>query len=113
MSEIDVNINSDALFAMQDLLQDQFLPTLEFCLTEFDRLYQDLETDFGTNLTEAIRHAHSLKSNAAQFGADSLAQIARELEHALTESNMSLASDLKAGLPTHISATKDAINKLI
>lgn len=113
MSEIGVNINSDALFAMQDLLQDQFLPTLEFCLTEFDRLYQDLENDFDSNLTEATRHAHSLKSNAAQFGADSLAQIARQLEHALNESNMALASELKTALPAHISATKDAINRLV
>ena len=113
MSDLAVNINSDALFAMQDLLQDQFLPTLEFCLTEFDRLQAELERDFDANTTDAVRHAHSLKSNAAQFGADSLALLAKELEHALGQGNMTLSQSLREALPAHISATKVAINKVI
>lgn len=113
MSDITVKINTEALLSMQDLLQDQFLPTLEFCLTEFDRLQGDLERDFDVNVTDSIRHAHSLKSNAAQFGAESLAQLAKELEHALGDGDMTTALTLKQALSAHISATKDEINKAI
>lgn len=113
MSDIEVKINQEALFAMQDLLQDQFLPTLEFCLTEFDRLHADLERDFDVNVTDTIRHAHSLKSNAAQFGAESLAHLAREIEHALGQGDSAHALSLKQALPAHISATKEQINKAI
>ncbi|WP_372771366.1 Hpt domain-containing protein [Pseudoalteromonas sp.] len=113
MSDIAVKINSDSLFAMQDLLQEQFLPTLEFCLTEFDRLQSEVERDFEVDITASIRHAHSLKSNAAQFGAESLAELAKDLEHALGEGDMALSQNLKNVLPAHISATKEAIQKVI
>ena len=113
MSDTQVNVNQDALFAMQDLLQDQFIPTLEFCVSEFDRLQLAVEQDIEKDIKEAIRHAHSLKSNAAQFGAESLASISRQLEHALMEGDMSLSHQLTKQLPLHISATKEEINKLV
>ena len=108
-----VSVNQDALFAMRDLLQDQFEPTVEFCLSEFDRLQQAFDDDIQRDVTEAIRHAHSLKSNAAQFGADSLAGLAKQLEHTLMNGDVTLALELAQQLPLHISSTKNEINSLI
>ncbi len=104
-----VEIDSAALNAMSQLLGDQFLPTLEFCFDEYHRLYGELVEALPINTTDAMRHAHSLKSNAAQFGATSLAELAKRAEHALNEGNTELANEIAAQLEPHIIQTIQAL----
>ncbi|MFY8275137.1 Hpt domain-containing protein [Pseudoalteromonas sp. SSDWG2] len=82
---MEIKIDDSALIAMQGLLGDQFADTLEFCFSEFTRLHGEFEQSLNTDQNEAIRNIHSLKSNAAQFGAITLAETAREIEHGLTK----------------------------
>lgn len=109
----NIEINEESLFAMQDLLQDQFPPTIEFCMSEFDRLANALHEDLEKDITDATRHAHSLKSNAAQFGAVSLANLAKQIEHLLSAGDKAAAEPLIAQLDTHIIATKAALTDKI
>lgn len=110
MPENCVNVNYEALLSMQDLLQDQFEPTLQFCMSEFDRLQQAIDDTINVNIKEAIRHSHSLKSNAAQFGAESLSQLAKNLEHSLIDGDLIDASRILKTLPAHIISTKSALS---
>ncbi|CAH9058942.1 hypothetical protein PSECIP111951_04084 [Pseudoalteromonas holothuriae] len=80
---MNVSIDNGALESMQSLLGDQFEDTLVFCCSEFERLENDLKLALDCDKQEAIRHAHSLKSNAAQFGAISLSGTARAIEQGL------------------------------
>ncbi|MBQ4835911.1 MULTISPECIES: Hpt domain-containing protein [Pseudoalteromonas] len=84
---MDTRIDETCLENMQSLLGEQFNDTLEFCLSEFDRLANDVKATIDNDLEAATRNAHSLKSNAAQFGAMSLADVARSIEMALIENN--------------------------
>ncbi|NOU48950.1 Hpt domain-containing protein [Pseudoalteromonas sp. JBTF-M23] len=77
---MSVSIDNEALESMQSLLGEQFEDTLIFCCSEFERLENDLKLALDSDKQEAIRHAHSLKSNAAQFGAISLSSTARAIE---------------------------------
>ncbi|WP_462158197.1 Hpt domain-containing protein [Pseudoalteromonas sp. GB56] len=82
---MEIKIDGSALEAMQGLLGDQFEDTLEFCFSEFSRLHNAFEQSLDSDQSEAIRSVHSLKSNAAQFGATTLADTAREIELGLSK----------------------------
>jgi len=106
----DMVIDEDALLGMKSLLGDQFSDTLDFCYCEFDRLNQELEQSIHNDNESAIRHAHSLKSNAAQFGALSLAEMAKNVELSLNNGDLEEALAYAALLQTFIDQTKDKIN---
>ncbi|MEM0516299.1 Hpt domain-containing protein [Pseudoalteromonas sp. YIC-827] len=82
---MDIKIDESALMAMQDLLGEHFDDTLAFCFSEFSRLHGAFEQALDTEQSDAIRNIHSLKSNAAQFGAVTLADTARIIEHGLSQ----------------------------
>ena len=103
----DVTIDENALVSMQSLLGEHFEATLSFCHTEFDRLHSELESSFNSDNETAIRNSHSLKSNAAQFGAVSLAEIAKNIEHLLLENKLKEAEEFLVQLEPHILATKE------
>lgn len=91
-----ITIDESALEGMESLLGDQFADTLSFCCSEFQRLGSEVLANIVTDTEAAARHAHSLKSNAAQFGAQSLSEVAQAIEHALNESDFATAEQ-KAG----------------
>ena len=103
----DVTIDENALVSMQSLLGEHFEATLSFCHTEFDRLHSELVSSFNSDNETAIRNSHSLKSNAAQFGAVSLAEIAKNIEHLLIENKSAEAAQFLEQLEPHILATKE------
>lgn len=103
----DVVIDKIALASMQSLLGEHFESTLLFCHSEFDRLYEELSDHFDTDLETAVRNAHSLKSNAAQFGAVSLAEIAKQVEHLLGAHEPHKARIYLDQLAAHILSTKE------
>lgn len=78
-----VAIDESALQSMESLLGEQFSDTLTFCCAEFERLASEVLATIDNDLQASIRHAHSLKSNASQFGASSLSEVAREIEQSL------------------------------
>jgi len=106
----DVVIDEDALLGMKSLLGEQFNDTLDFCYSEFDRLNQELDQTIHNDNESAIRHAHSLKSNAAQFGASTLAEMAKNVEHSLNDGNLKDALVYAAQLQSLIDHTKDKMN---
>lgn len=103
----DVVIDETALSSMQSLLGEHFESTLLFCHSEFDRLHQELSEHFDSDLETAVRNAHSLKSNAAQFGAVSLAEIAKQIEHLLADNKSTQARVYLEQLAPHILSTKE------
>lgn len=76
----DIQIDEHALCAMESLLAEHFSDTLGFCCSELERLAQAIFATLDQDNVVALRHAHSLKSNAAQFGAVSLCDVARAIE---------------------------------
>lgn len=106
----DMVIDEDALSGMKSLLGEQFNDTLDFCYSEFDRLNQELDQAINNDNESAIRHAHSLKSNAAQFGALTLADMAKKVEHSLNDGNLNDAIVYAEQLQSLIDQTKDEIN---
>jgi len=107
----DTVIDEDALLGMKSLLGEQFNETLDFCYSEFDRLNNELGQTIHNDNESAIRHAHSLKSNAAQFGASSLAETAKVVEYSLNHGNLEEALIHAALLQTSIEQTKEKINR--
>ena len=97
---MNVQVDVAELETMKSLLGDQFDDTLSFCFSELERLHSEFLANLEQDKTSAVRHIHSLKSNAAQFGARSLAQIAKEIEIALSEgSDPQNVSEQIAALP--------------
>lgn len=103
---MNVTINEDALAGMQALLGEQFADTVVFCCSEFERLENELRLALNNDKQEAIRHAHSLKSNAAQFGATSLSNLARAIEQGLIQDDLDDMDDNMARLSAQVSGSK-------
>lgn len=103
---MNVTINEDALEGMQSLLGDQFEDTLIFCCDEFERLENELRMSLNANNQDAIRHAHSLKSNAAQFGAMSLSNAARAIEQGLINEDNESVQENVACLSGQVAGSK-------
>ncbi|WP_372763189.1 Hpt domain-containing protein [Pseudoalteromonas sp.] len=103
MSEI--NINESALESMESLLGEQFAVTLEFCCSEFERLGSEVLATIGHDKEASIRHAHSLKSNAAQFGAVSLAEVAGTIEQQLNNDDLAAAISASQQLMTQVTGS--------
>ncbi|KZN32389.1 Hpt domain-containing protein [Pseudoalteromonas luteoviolacea] len=99
-------IDETCLDNMQSLLGDQFIDTLEFCLSEFERLESEVRMTIDSDLEAATRNAHSLKSNAAQFGAMSLSDVAREIEMALLANEVDKAKAQVDKLTEQVVASK-------
>ncbi|WP_404340334.1 Hpt domain-containing protein [Pseudoalteromonas mariniglutinosa] len=95
-----ITIDESALESMESLLGEQFPDTLQFCCAEFERLSNEVHLNITSDLETALRNAHSLKSNAAQFGATSLSEVARGIELSLGEQDVTtailVADDLSA-----------------
>ncbi|MBQ4812851.1 hypothetical protein A7985_02635 [Pseudoalteromonas luteoviolacea] len=102
-------IDETCLENMQSLLGDQFNDTLEFCLTEFERLENEVKMTINSDLEAATRNAHSLKSNAAQFGAMSLSDVAREIEMALLANEVERAKAEIDNLSEQVVASKSKL----
>lgn len=75
-------INAEAWEMMKSMTDPAFLATLiDVFLTDSPELIQQMRSGLATGDIELVRRAaHSLKSNSASFGADRLANVARELE---------------------------------
>lgn len=106
---MSVLINDQAIEAMKSLLGDQFESTLKFCLSEFKRLETEIINALDQDRETATRNAHSLKSNAAQFGAKSLSSLARELEQALIIQDQKVIKSCISRLSAEVSQTQDAL----
>jgi len=101
-----VTIDEGALENMESLLGEQFAETLNFCCAEFERLGADVHATIHNDIQTATRHAHSLKSNAAQFGATSLSDVAREIEKSLNNREIENAIAASEGLDGQIAGSK-------
>ena len=99
-------IDESALESMESLLGDQFSDTLVFCCSEFERLGAEVLATIHNDIQAATRHAHSLKSNAAQFGATSLSEVAREIEQSLNNDNTAQALTASAQLDGQVAGSK-------
>ncbi|MCQ8876958.1 Hpt domain-containing protein [Pseudoalteromonas shioyasakiensis] len=104
-----VVIDESALESMESLLGEQFSDTLVFCCAEFERLAAETLNTLGQDLEASIRHAHSLKSNASQFGATSLSDVAREIEHSLNNGEQAKAIEASKQLEQQVSGSKEAL----
>ncbi|WP_338363001.1 Hpt domain-containing protein [uncultured Pseudoalteromonas sp.] len=102
----EIQIDEAALDSMQSLLGEQFKDTLEFCCSEFERLGNEVLATIGSDKEAAIRHAHSLKSNAAQFGATSLSEVARQIELNLSEDKLEQAIEASTGLMAQVNGSQ-------
>ncbi|KID56708.1 hypothetical protein N473_09355 [Pseudoalteromonas luteoviolacea CPMOR-1] len=108
---METKIDETCLENMQALLGEQFSDTLEFCLSEFDRLANEVRATIDNDLEAATRNAHSLKSNAAQFGAMSLADVSRSIEMALVEGNVDYAKTQVSVLCSEVDASKALLQR--
>lgn len=107
----EVQIDVAALESMQSLLGEQFKDTLEFCCSEFERLGNEVIATLGNDKEASIRHAHSLKSNAAQFGATSLSEVARDIELSLNQDNLDQATSASAYLMAQVTGSQAKLNE--
>ncbi|XQF90053.1 Hpt domain-containing protein [Pseudoalteromonas espejiana] len=107
----EVQIDVAALESMQSLLGEQFKDTLEFCCSEFERLGSEVIATLGNDKEASIRHAHSLKSNAAQFGATSLSEVARDIELSLNQDNLDQATSASAYLMAQVTGSQAKLNE--
>lgn len=99
-------IDESALESMESLLGEQFSDTLTFCCTEFERLGAEVLSTIHNDEQVACRHAHSLKSNAAQFGASSLSDVAREIEQNLNNGDTVKAISASEQLDGQVAGSK-------
>ncbi|BDF94556.1 MULTISPECIES: Hpt domain-containing protein [Pseudoalteromonas] len=99
-------IDENALESMESLLGEQFSDTLVFCCAEFERLGSEVLATIHNDIQVASRHAHSLKSNAAQFGASSLSDVAREIEQSLNSNNLAQAIEASQLLDSQVAGSK-------
>jgi len=102
----DITIDTSALENMKSLLGEQFADTLDFCCAEFERLGSEVMATIGKDKEAAIRHSHSLKSNAAQFGASSLADVSRTIELSLVDDDLAKAMDACANLMLQVEGSQ-------
>ena len=102
----DITIDTSALENMKSLLGEQFADTLDFCCAEFERLGSEVMATIYKDKEAAIRHSHSLKSNAAQFGASSLADVSRTIELSLVDDDLAKAMDACANLMPQVEGSQ-------
>ncbi|KAF7786313.1 MULTISPECIES: Hpt domain-containing protein [Pseudoalteromonas] len=102
---MNVIIDEACLDTMQSLLGEQFSDTLVFCISEFERLEREVRESLPGDLEAATRNAHSLKSNAAQFGAMSLSDSAREIELFLLEGDVNSAKESLGNLSQQVAGS--------
>jgi HPt (histidine-containing phosphotransfer) domain-containing protein len=107
----EISINEPALESMESLLGEQFTVTLAFCCTEFERLATQVLATIGEDKEASIRHAHSLKSNAAQFGAASLTEVAGVIELNLNNDNLAAANTAADYLMLQVNGSIAKINE--
>ncbi len=76
------NVERSVLQALKESVGEDFIGVmLETFLEETSQLMADLHKSLSANDAEAFRRAaHSMKSNAATFGATRLSELAKELE---------------------------------
>ncbi|MDO6635564.1 Hpt domain-containing protein [Pseudoalteromonas carrageenovora] len=106
-----ISIDESALESMESLLGEQFPDTLDFCCAEFERLGTDVMATICQDKEAAIRHSHSLKSNAAQFGASSLAEVSRIIEQSLTVDDLAQATDASNNLMEQVKGSQVKLNE--
>ncbi|CCQ12157.1 hypothetical protein PALB_30580 [Pseudoalteromonas luteoviolacea B = ATCC 29581] len=103
---MNITIDENALESMQSLLGEQFSDTLLFCCSEFERLESEVMLTIHDDIQSAIRNAHSLKSNAAQFGATSLSNTARAIEQSLIQDDFEHAKEVSETLAEQVAGSK-------
>ncbi|GEK10662.1 Hpt domain-containing protein [Pseudoalteromonas sp. McH1-7] len=108
---MSIVIDESALENMQMLLGEQFEDTVHFCCSEFERLASELMLSLNHDQEAAIRHAHSLKSNAAQFGASSLSDLAKTLEHALIQNDQGVVDNAIQELSSQVVGSKSKLEQ--
>ncbi|MEZ7205402.1 Hpt domain-containing protein [Pseudoalteromonas sp. DY56-GL79] len=110
---MSIVIDEGALENMQMLLGEQFEDTVHFCCSEFERLESELMLNLNQDQEAAIRHAHSLKSNAAQFGAASLSDLAKTIEHALIQEEKDIVDDSIEKLAAQVAGSKAKLQQWV
>lgn len=95
-SQGDTLLDPAALEGLREIGGEEFVADLiETFLADAPQLLATLR---GPDADEVRRAAHTLKSNAATFGATRLSELSRELEFLAKTGDLSGASDLAAGI---------------
>ena len=82
-------------------------------LEDTPKLIEDIRTSLAANNAETFRRAaHSVKSNAATFGAEQLAALAKELERLGKENRLPETGDKLKALEEAFVAVRDDLEEL-
>ncbi len=106
-----IEIDEEALENMKMLLGEQFEETVIFCCSEFERLESELMLNLTNDKDAAIRHAPSFKSNALQFGAKSLSEVDRTIEHGLTSGDEAATTEALDKLAHQVAGSKTRLQQ--
>jgi HPt (histidine-containing phosphotransfer) domain-containing protein len=89
------NVDWNILQSLKESVGEDFIGVmLETFLEETPQLMADLQNALAANDAEAFRRAaHSMKSNAATFGATRLSELAKELESIAKAGTLSEVGD--------------------
>ncbi len=109
MTIIDINtFNTLKESTDAEFIQELINAFLEDAPLQIQRMKESLQKKDAELFTRA---AHTVKSNAATFGATALANIARELESMGRENNLSISNQLEA-LEEAFHQVKNQLNEL-
>src|SRR5262245_50565152 len=93
---------------------DEFINELiDTFLDDAPKMMHDINTALNANDADSFRRAaHSMKSNAATFGANQLADLAKELESLGRENNLSAVGDKLNVLEAAVQSACDELKGL-
>ncbi len=87
-------IDQTKLQALRDLMGDSFAMLIDTFITDTSTTLTTLRSELAANNVQEIhRLAHSLKSSSANLGANSLSDIAKQLELEAKNTDLSHAED--------------------
>jgi len=111
---MDVSLDTAAINELRETAGPEFLVELiDTFIAEAPGMLKDLREGLATADANRFRRAaHSLKSNAATFGATRLAEIARQLEHGGFASGADQAAATVAALESEFSKVAETLTKL-
>ena len=110
MSVIEQNIFNE----LKEMSGDEFINELiDTFLEDAPKMILEIKTAFASNNAETFRRAaHSMKSNAATFGASQLAILAKELEMLGKENKFTEAGDRLKALEEAYASVRDELKGL-
>lgn len=108
-------INPEIYQALAEMVGEDFIGEMvEAFLEESTDFVENLAKGLETKDVDLFRHAaHSIKSNAATFGALTLSELAKELEIMARENNLENANEKLEPLSLAFADASQALKKLI